>query len=339
MKFRRPLATMAILASALLVGCGGSGSSSDSRSLTIYSGREEEIVEPLFEKFEKQTGIKLNIRWGQSAELAAQIAEEGDNSPADVIFTQDAGALGSIASKLSPLPQATLDRVPATFRDGEGRWIGTSGRVRVVVYNTKVVADSALPNDVLAYSAPKYASRMGIAPTNASFQAFVSAMRITYGDARTKTWLTDMKNNGATIFESNRPIVEAVAAGEIDYGLVNHYYLSLVKEEQPDAPIANKFLTPGDPGALVNVAGVGILATSKHTKDAQTFVDYLLSDEGQRFYATDAEENEYPLVAGLDPAPGLPKLATLVGKSLPLTRLAEEEKATLEMIDEVGFTA
>jgi iron(III) transport system substrate-binding protein len=338
MKFRRPLAAIGILAAGLMAGCGGSGSSSDNRSLTIYSGREEEIVQPLFETFEKQTGITLDVRWGKSAELAAQIAEEGDNSPADVIFSQDAGALGSVASKLSALPQTTLDRVPATFRDGDGRWIGTSGRVRVVVYNTKAASGAALPDDVLAYSAPKYASRMGIAPTNASFQAFVSAMRITHGDARTKTWLTDLKNNGVKTFESNRQIVEAVAAGEIDYGLVNHYYLALVKAEQPDAPIANKFLAAGDPGALVNVAGVGILATTERAKDAQTFVDFLLSDEGQRFYSTEAEENEYPLVAGFDPAPGLPKLSELVGESFPLTRLADEEKTTLEMIDEVGFT-
>ncbi len=217
--------------------------------------------------------------------------------------------------------------------------MGTSGRVRVVAYNTTVVSAADLPDDVLAYSQPKYASHMGVAPTNASFQAFVSAMRITYGDQRTKQWLVDLKDNGAKVYDSNRPIVEAIAAGEIDYGLVNHYYLALVKAEQPDAPVANKFLTPGDPGALVNVAGVGILASSDHAALAQTLVDYLLSDAGQRFYADEAEENEYPLVPGLEPAAGLPKLQTLIGKSVSLTELAAQEKTTLEMIDEIGFSA
>ncbi len=338
MKFARPLAMVSLVIAGLLAGCGGSGSSSD-KKLTIYSGREEEIVEPLFQKFEKQTGITLEVRWGKSAELAAQIAEEGGNSPADVIFTQDAGALGSITSSLSALPQATLRRVPATFRAADGHWVGTSGRVRVVAYNTTVVSAADLPDDVLAYSQPKYASHMGVAPTNASFQAFVSAMRITYGDQRTKQWLVDLKDNGAKVYDSNRPIVEAIAAGEIDYGLVNHYYLALVKAEQPDAPVANKFLTPGDPGALVNVAGVGILASSDHAALAQTLVDYLLSDAGQRFYADEAEENEYPLVPGLEPAAGLPKLQTLIGKSVSLTELAAQEKTTLEMIDEIGFSA
>lgn len=326
-----------LIAALVVAGCGGSDSGSGD-NLTVYSGREEEIVAPLFERFEQSTGVTVDVRYGNSAELAAQIDEEGDNSPADVFFSQDAGALGSLGDRLTPLPQSTLDRIPATYRASDGRWVGTSGRVRVVVFNTGARKDAALPNDVLAYADKQYASRLGIAPTNASFQAFVTAMRLKVGDARTKTWLTELKRNGVKTFDGNRAIVEAVAAGDIELGLVNHYYLALVKAEQPDAPIANKFLAPGDPGALVNVAGVGTLATSGNAELAQRFVDFLLTDENQRFYATEAEESEYPLVSGIPPAEGLPALETLSGKSIPLGELGGEEQATIELISEVGLT-
>ncbi len=338
MRPSRLIALAVVLASTALSACG-SGSGDSANSLTVYSGREEDVVAPLFPKFEQATGIKVQVRYGKSAEFAAQIEEEGDNSPADVFFAQDAGALGSIADRLAPLPQPTLDRVPAKFRASDGTWVGVSGRVRVVAYNTKNFAPADLPNDVLAYSQPQYAAKLGIAPTNASFQAFVTAMRLKFGDDRTKTWLSDLKKNGVHTYDANRPIVEAIAAGDIQLGLVNHYYLAQVKAEQPDAPVANKFLTPGDPGTLVNVAGAGILKSAKHAEAAQKFVDYLLSDAGQRFYATEAEENEYPLVAGIPAAAGLPSIDSLSGSSVPLNDLGAEERATVEMISEVGLTS
>lgn len=330
----KAIRVLPLLAALMFVaaGCGGS-----SNSLTVYSGREEEIIAPLIAKFEESSDVSVEVRYGSSAELAAQIDEEGGNSPADVFFAQDAGSLGSVSDQLEPLPQATLDRVPAAYRAQDGGWVGTSGRVRVVVYNTDSVSPDDLPDTALEYSDPQYAGRLGIAPQNASFQAFVTAMRITYGDDRTKQWLEDLKSNGVRTFDKNRPIVEAVAAGDIDLGLVNHYYLALVTAEQPDAPVANKFLAPGDPGTLVNVAGVGILNSTDRSEQAQQFVDFLLSDEGQIFYTDEAEENEYPLVPGIRIPDGLPPLDSLAGDSLALTDLGAEEAATLKMIDEVGF--
>lgn len=332
------LGALAAVAALAVAGCGDSGSGSDG-TLVVYSGREEEIVAPLFTKFTEATGIDVDVRYGKSAEMAAQIAEEGDGSPADVFFSQDAGALGSVSDRLAPLPDATLNRVKATFRDPRGHWVGTSGRVRVVAFSTKAYSADDLPDDVLAYAQPKYAARLGIAPTNASFQAFVTALRLKVGDERAKRFLADLKAGGVKTFEGNRPIVEAIADGEVDLGLVNHYYLALVKKERPDAAVANKFLAAGDPGALVNVAGAGVLGTAKHKDQAQKLVDFLLSEDGQRFYATEAEESEYPLVAGVEPAAGLPALDTLVGESQPLSKLGAEEKATLEMITEVGLTS
>lgn len=327
-----------LLAAAALAGCGGSGDEG-SGSLTIYSGREEELVGPLLERFEQESGVELDVRYGDSAELAATIAEEGDNSPADVFFAQDPGSLGAVAGEglLEQLPDEILERVDARWRDREGRWVGTSGRSRVLVYNTEAVAEDELPDSVFDLTDPRWKGRIGIAPTNASFQAFVTAMRLDAGEERTRKWLEDLQANDPKVYEKNTPIVEAAAAGEIDVGLTNHYYLYLVREEQPDAPVANHFFAPGDPGALVSVAGAGVLAASDDRETAEQLVEYLLSDDGQRFYVDEAEEAEYPLVEGIEPKEGLPPLASLQGPDVDLTALGAELERTLELLRETGY--
>lgn len=330
------------LAALALAGCrGDDGGGGDAATLTVYSGREEEIVEPLFEQFEQDTGIAIEVRYGDSAELAATLAEEGDGSPADVFFAQDAGSLGAVAAEglLEALPQELLDRVDARYRDPDDRWVGTSGRVRVVAYNTDAVAAADLPASILGFTDSAWDGRIGFPPTNASFQAFVSAMRLTLGEEETRRWLEGIQANDPKLYENNLQVVEAIAAGEIDVGFVNHYYLYLLKEEQPDAPVENHYLEAGDPGALVNVAGVGIVAGSDDAEAARRFVEYLLSDEGQRFYSERAEEAEYPLVAGIEPRPGLPPLDSLQGPDLSLGLLGGELQATLELLSEVGLTS
>jgi iron(III) transport system substrate-binding protein len=310
-------------------------------SLTVYSGREEEIVAPLFERFEQETGIEVEVRYGNSAELVATLAEEGGSSPADVVFLQDAGSLGAAAAEglLAPLPQATLDRVGAAYRDPEGRWVGTSGRARVVAYNTDLVAETDLPASIYDLADPRWQGKVGVAPTNGSFQAFVTALRLDAGDERARQWLEELKANEPKTYESNSQILEAVAAGEVEVGLVNHYYLPLLKQEQPEAPVENHFLAPGDPGALVNVAGAGIVEGGEHADEAQRFVEFLLSDAGQQFYAEEAAESEYPLVAGVPAAPGLPPLEELQGPDIALGDLGPELENTLVLLNEVGFTS
>ena len=330
----RSIAVAAALAAAVATaaGCGGSDD-----TLTVYSGREEELVAPLFDMFEEETGVDVEVRYGDSAELAATIAEEGGNSPADVFFAQDPGSLGSVESQLEVLPDEILDRVDARFRDADGRWTGTSGRSRVLVYNTDALSEDEVPDSVEELIDERWDGRIGVAPTNASFQAFVTAMRLSEGDDATRRWLTDLKALHPKIYEKNTPIVEAAASGAIDLGLVNHYYLYLVREEQPDAPIDNHFLATGDPGALVSVAGAAVLASSDQSEDAERFVEFLLSEEGQRFYVDEAEEAEYPLVAGIDAKAGLPPLASLHGPDVDLTSFGAEHEATIELLRETGY--
>ena len=317
------------------IGAGCGGGSDD--TLTVYSGREEELVAPLFEMFTEETGIDVEVRYGDSAELAATIAEEGENSPADVFWAQDPGSLGAVEDELDPLSDAILGLVPERFRDADGRWIGTSGRSRVIVYNTEALAEDEVPDSVVELTDPEWKGRIGIAPTNASFQAFVTAMRLAEGDETTRQWLLDLRENDPKEYEKNTPVVEAAAAGEIDLGLVNHYYLYLVQAEQPDAPIANHFLEAGDPGALVSVAGAGVLESAGDASNAEQFIEFLLSPEGQRFYVDDAEEAEYPLIEGIDARPGLPPLDSLEGPSVDLTSFGAEHEATIELLRETGY--
>ena len=324
-----------------LAGCGGNAEGGGGGPLTVYSGREEEIVRPLLEQFEQETGIDVEVRYGDSAELAATISEEGGNSPADVFFAQDPGSLGAVEQEglLAELPGDVLDRVDPRFRDPDGRWIGTSGRVRVVAYNTELLDEGELPDTILGFTDPRWRGKIGFPPTNASFQAFVTAMRLSLGDDETREWLEGIKANDPKLYDKNLPTVEAVGRGEVEVGFVNHYYLFLAKEEDPDLPVANHFLREGDPGALVSVAGVAILDGTDDREAAERFVAFLLSDAGQRFYAEQAEEAEYPLAGGVEPREGLPPLAELQGPEIALDELGPELERTLELLNEVGFTS
>jgi iron(III) transport system substrate-binding protein len=344
-------AAAALLAVAALVGCGGeegddaaaeTGEASTG-TLTVYSGREEELVAPLFDMFEQETGIDVEVRYGDSAELAATIAEEGENSPADVFFAQDPGSLGAVEGEglLAELPEEALARVDERFRDPDGHWVGTSGRARVLVYNTDILSEDELPGSIWDFTDPTWKGKIGFPPTNASFQAFVTAMRLTAGDDRTREWLEGIKANEPKLYEKNTPVVEAAAAGEIEVGFVNHYYLYVVKEEQPDAPIANHYLVGDDPGALVSVAGAGILEGAEHADAAEQFVRFLLEDAQQRFYTEDAEEAEIPLVEGIEPREGVPSLGDLSGRGpdVDLSSFGAELERTLELLNETGYTS
>ncbi|MGH2427565.1 MAG: iron ABC transporter substrate-binding protein [Candidatus Limnocylindria bacterium] len=304
-------------------------------SVVIYSGRSEELVGPLVEQFEDSTGIIAEIRYGDSAEMAAQILTEGENSPADIFFSQDAGALGALAQEgmLAALPSETLDRVEDRFRSPGGEWVGVSGRARVVAYNTETVTESDLPDSILEFTDPQWQGRIGWAPTNGSFQAFVTAMRITQGEDVARDWLEGIQANDPNVYEGNTPALEAVASGEVDVAFINHYYLFQAVAEDPDYPAANHFLTGGDPGALVNVAGAAILNTAENDQAARAFVDYLLSAEAQHYFAD--ETYEYPLVEGVEPNEALPALSEIETPEIDLSDLADLE-GTLDLLREAG---
>lgn len=305
-------------------------------TLVVYSGRSEELVGPILERFTEETGIEVAVRYGDTAEMAATILEEGGNSPADVYYGQDAGALGALATegRLTTLPDEILDEVPVALRSVDGQWVGISGRARVVVYNTDLLDESDLPDSILDFTDPEWDGRIGWAPTNGSFQAFVTALRVLEGDDGARTWLEGIRDNGATEYPNNTTVVEAVAAGEVEVGFVNHYYLYRFLAEDPDYPAANKFYSDGDPGALINVAGAGIVDSSDEPELAERFMSFLLGEEAQTYFAT--ETFEIPLAAGVEPAAELPDVESLTVPDIDLAQL-EDLAGTLELLFDLGI--
>ncbi len=332
----RKVAVLAVALAIVGVACGESPGGEVEETLTVYSGREEELVGPLIEIFERETGVDVEVRYADTAALASQIIEEGERSPADVFWAQDAGALGAVAAenRFSTLPDTLLDRVPDRFRSPDGVWVGTSGRARVLAYNKEEIPEAELPSSVLDLTDAKWRGRIGWAPTNGSFQAFVTALRKLRGDETASEWLQGMKDNEARDYEGNAPIVQAVAAGEIDAGLVNHYYLLELSEEDPGIGerTANHFFAKDDPGNLVNVAGVGILEGAEHPA-ANRFVDFLLSRTGEQYF--DEETVEYPLQSGAEPDERLKPLDEIGSPDIDLSDLSDLE-GTLKLMRDVG---
>jgi iron(III) transport system substrate-binding protein len=328
---------------AFLAACGSgaqtpqenrSAPSRPSGSITVYSGREEALIGPLIRQFEQSTGIKANVKYGSTAALAATLQEEGDRSPADVFFAQDPGGLGAIAPRFRKLPDPLLNRVSSTMRSPEGLWTGISGRARVVAYNTKKVTEQDLPPSILDFTKPEWRGRIGWAPTNGSLQAFVTAMREYKGEDATRAWLEGIKANGARAYANNRAIISAVAAEEVEVGFVNHYYLyGFLATEGQNFPVRNYHTKNGDIGAVVLVAGAGVLRTSRNPAAAEAFLEFLLSPAAQQYFAT--QTYEYPLIAGIITHPLLTPFEDIQAPEVDMTRLAELEN-TLTLMRSVG---
>lgn len=307
------------------------------QELVVYSGRSEQLVGPLFDKFTEQTGIRVVARYGDTAQLAAVILEEGRRTPADVFFAQDAGALGALtaAGRLQVLPDELLDKVDPRLRSREGYWVGASGRARVIAYNTDIVAADALPADIWDLTDAKWRGRIGWAPTNGSFQAFVTALRVLEGDARAEQWLRGIIANRPRVYPNNRAIVDAIGRGEVHVGLVNHYYLFQYLAQQGEQfPVRNHYTT-GDAGAIINIAGVGILDRTNNKDAALRFVEFLLSDEAQQYFTDN--NYEYPVLraGGVATNPLLLPLTDIETPDIDLTNL-HDLQGTLELLQKVG---
>ncbi len=311
---------------------------STSESLTIYSGRSKALVEPVVDRFEEDTGINVEIRYGSSTQLAVALMEEGNRSPADVFWAQDAGALGAVYKEglLKELPEDILELVPEQFQSGSGTWVATSGRARVLAFSTSRVDQDELPSSVFSLTDSEWENRVGWAPSNASFQAFLTALRSTDGEDTARQWLQQMKDNGAKTYTNNNALIQAISAGEIDVAITNHYYLYRYLDSDPDYPVDQTFFEEGDPGNLINVAGVGITQNSGDNEAARKFASFLLTEESQNWFVE--ETFEYPVIEGLAASPDNASLEDIEGVN-PRVNLDELEDldATLKLLREVGL--
>ena len=314
----------------------GLPTAAQAQDLTVYSGRGEALVGPIIAQFERESGVKVNVRYGGTSELAALLTEEAAQSPADVFWAQDGGALGAIASLFSDLPAEVNEGVSAEFRNVNNKWAPTSGRSRTLVYSTERVTEADLPAAITDLTDEKYKSRVAWAPTNGSFQAFVTAFRVAHGDDAARAWLEGMIANDAKAYRNNGTQIEAIANGEVDFGLVNNYYLGRYLARDAKYPVSQTHFAAGDIGNLLNVAGAGIVAASENQDNARKFIDYLLSPAAQQYITT--QGNEYPVIAGLIANPTLEPFEELqeLSPKVDIDQISDLE-GTLELLRQVGL--
>lgn len=347
MRVSAPLSFTALAAVGLLLaGCAAPAPSDDAMPVvptadgqfTLYSGRDEELVQPLIDQFTEDTGIVVEVRYGNTAELGALLLEEGDATPANVFLSQDAGALGALsqAGLFTTLPDDVTSAIPAGFTSTDGSWVGVTGRARVVVFDGERLTADELPDTIDEYVSDEWNGRLAVAPTNASFQSFVTALRVLEGDDAAAEWVSALAANNPQIFEGNSQILTAVDEGAVELGLVNHYYwfgaAAEVGAENMRAQL--KFLTPGDAGSIVNVSGAGILNGSELDADALEFVRYLVSEAAQQYFVE--QTFEYPLLPGVAAPEGLPSLESLITPGLDLSDL-DDLATTQRLLADAGL--
>jgi iron(III) transport system substrate-binding protein len=328
------LLTLFAILIAAAVSCASDEGTSDTGSLVVYSGRSESLVAPLIADFEEITGVKVNVNYGSTGPLAATLLEEGKNTPADIFFAQDPGGLGAVDGLLAELPSDILNSVPEWARDPESKWVGTSGRARVVVYNTDMLTEADLPDSIEDFAKPEWKGRIGWAPTNGSLHAMITAMRQEWGEDRTRIWLEGIVANEPKIYAKNTPTVAAAGSGEIEVGFVNHYYLHrFIAEEGESFAARNYYTRAADPGSVVLVAGIGMFEESENKELAKRFINFLLSAAGQQYFS--AQTYEFPLNDSAKLNNLLPSLEDITKPSIDLGDLIDLA-GTQDLLREVG---
>jgi iron(III) transport system substrate-binding protein len=353
---KKILATTFVIA-ALATACGSDGPSADAptvdgvaadiasgdcvspsgETVTIYSGRKEDLVAPILEAFECESGIETLVRYDSSVDLALALNEEGDTTKADVFLSRSPGPVGFLEERgmLGTVSSDVLDLVDEENRAASGAWAGFSGRQRVLVYNLDNAADD-LPDSVFDLTEERYNGRVAIPGSNGSFEDWFTVFRFEVGDDIATKWLDDMVSNGAKFYADNRSIVDAVGRGEIDFGLVNHYYNYQESEALGDEHRGENYTFPNDDLGSINIiTAAAILDGSEHADAGNALIAYLLSEGAQRYFTE--ETYEYPLAAGVEPASILPPLSALEVGSIDFDQLGGGFAATEEIIQASGI--
>jgi iron(III) transport system substrate-binding protein len=309
------LAALALTLSA----CGGSSTGHGGTAITLYNGQHEQTTAALVAAFEKQTGITVNVRTGDEAELGDQILQEGSSSPADVFYTENTPVLEALREHglLAPVERSTLASVPSRYDSAQGDWVGVSARVSVLVYNTSEIKPSQLPSSILELAEPKWKGKVGFAPSETDFQPLITSIVKFDGKTAAESWLKGLQANSKT-YPDNETVVAQVNNGESAVGLINHYYWFRLRAEIGAGAMhsALHYYAAESPGDLVDVSGAAVLKSSSHRAAAQKLLAFLVSHAGQETIAR-SHSYEYPLRPGVAPYPGLRPFAQL--KPAPLT--------------------
>jgi iron(III) transport system substrate-binding protein len=297
------LAAALALTAGLLTGCGSASSSGSGQSITLYNGQHEQTTDSLVEGFEKQTGIKVNVRNDDEDTLADEIVTEGSNSPADVVYTENSPALEYLQGKglLAPVDSATLAHTPSRYNSPQGDWLGVSARVSVLIYNPSLIGASELPRSVTELADPKYGGKLAFAAGETDFQPIVTSYARTYGEAAALKWLEAIKSNaGSHVYPDNETIADEVNRGAVAFGVVNQYYWYRMRAELGASNVPSKiaYFAPRDPGYVLDVSSAGILKSSRRQADAQKFLAFLVSKQGQEIIAHSISF-EYPIASAV----------------------------------------
>ncbi len=322
---------------------GGTCADGNGSAVTVYSGRSEYLIGPVLDAFECETGTSVKTRWNNSTDLALQIDTEGDRTDADVFISRSPGPVGFLESKglLTSMDSNVLGLVADEHRGANGTWIGFSGRKRVLVHNLDSVPPSELPTSVFELTEPEWRGRVAIPATNGSFLDWFTVFRDQYGDDVATQWLDDMVDNDARYYPNNVAIVEAASRGEIDVGLVNHYYnyrmAADAEASGSEHRAANYDLSDEDIGSLLIISAATMTASVDDREAAQSFIAYLLSPPVQRYFTRNTYE--YPLAGGVEPNPVLPPLSAMSIGSVDFDALGGGFEGSEDIIQRSGVTS
>jgi iron(III) transport system substrate-binding protein len=335
---RRPLPLLLpglLVAAAALGGCGSSGAAN---TITLYSGQHEQTTALLVSAFERETGIKVHVRSADEATLGNQILQEQGNSPADVFYAENTPVLELLREHgfLAPVAAATLAAIPKRYDSAQGDWVGVSARVSVLVYNKSVLGAAKLPTSILELASPQWAGKVGFAPSETDFQPLLSAIEKLDGRATAERWLKALKAHGK-IYPDNETVVTQVNNGQSAIGPINHYYWYRLRAEEGTGGThsALQYFAPGDAGDLIDVSGAAVLRSSSHQRAAQRFLAFLVSAKGQQILSH-SHSFEYPLRAGVAPAPGLRPFSQIKPNALTPAELGDG-RVPLELEQRVGL--
>jgi iron(III) transport system substrate-binding protein len=306
--------------------------------VTVYSGRKENLIEPVFDAFTCATGVSVQVRWGSSTQLALLISEEGNRSQADVFLSQSPGPVGFLESKglLGTINKDVLRLVSEDNRSTQGSWVGFSGRKRVLVHNIDLVAETELPTSVFDLTDEKWKGKVAIPGTNVSFMDWFTVFRDQYGTDVATKWLNDMVANDARYYPNNRSIVEAAGRGEIEVGLVNHYYnYQEIAASGDDHRAKNHNLDGDDIGSLLIITAATILKSANNSEEANELLAYLLTAPVQSYFTN--QTLEYPLAVGVEPNATLPPLTALEIGSVDFDALGGGFDETARIIEASGI--
>jgi iron(III) transport system substrate-binding protein len=325
---RRAAVVLSAVAVAVgLVACSSSGSD----ELLIYNAQHESLTKEWIDAFTKETGIKVTYRQGGDTELGNQLVAEGDASPADVFLTENSPAMAAVerAGLFADVDQQTLDQVPAQFRPSSAKWTGVAARSTVFVYNKAKLPADKLPHSIMDLQQPQWKGRWGAPPAKADFQAIVAAMLELTGEPATAQWLAGMKSN-AVVFQDNIATLRAVNDGQVDGGVIYHYYWfrDQSKTKEISGNTALHYFKNEDPGAFVSLSGGGVLKSSKKQDQAQQFLRFITGKAGQEVLR-DGTSFEYPVASGVSANPALPPLDSLQAPAVNPSNLDAAEVTDL----------